>query len=101
MDSNLLIIIYIIIILILLLLNLLNILKPYTALPPNQIATLFSSSILIILIFYFLKGFIINENNSYILVFAILYTLWYYLTKITSNKVISQHRYKNIISDIF
>ena len=101
MNSNILIIIYIIILLILLLLNLLNILKPYTALPPNQIATLFSSSILIILIFYFLKSFIFKEDNSYILVFAILYTIWYYLTKITSNKVSTQHSYKNIISDIF
>ena len=101
MNNNILIIIYIIIILILLLLNLLNILKPFTALTSLQTATLFSSSILILIIFYFLRSFILPGDNKYIIIIAILYTLWYYLTKITSNKVSTQHVDKNIISDVF
>tara|TARA_B110000037_G_scaffold188216_2_gene219364 strand:+ start:429 stop:743 length:315 start_codon:yes stop_codon:yes gene_type:complete len=52
-----------------------------------QFNYLIISSILYLLLFYFLKSFIIDINMDYILIIGILYIIWYFLTKIISNLV--------------
>ena len=96
--ANISIIIYLVLLGIILFLNLLPKLKPYTALKNVQIAGLVTSSLLLIIIFYFMKNFISDGDNSYIITLGIFYIIWYYATKLTTNKITSQH---NILNDIF
>lgn len=96
--ANISIIIYLVLLGIIVFLNLLPQLKPYTAIKNVQLAGLITSSLLLIIIFYFIKNFISNGDNSYIITLCIFYTIWYYATKLTTNKITSQH---NILNDIF
>ena len=88
LNQTILAIVYISIIVVLVLLNYLPFLKDYTALYNIQKGFLLGSSLLMILLFLFLKSFIIKEEDySYIILFTILYTIWYYLSKLITNKI--------------
>jgi len=97
-HANISIIIYLVLLGIILFLNLLPQLKSHTALHNEQIAGLVTSSLLLIVIFYFMKNFISKGDNSYVITLGIFYLIWYYATKLTTNKITSQH---NILNDIF
>ena len=92
------IIIYFFIMAILVFLNFLPQIRHKTALKNNQIAGLFTSSILFIIFFYYFKNFISDTDNSNIIILATLYSIWFYLTKITTNRLSSQHK---VLNDIF
>jgi len=88
LNQTILAIVYISIIVVLVLLNYLPFLKDYTSLYNIQKGFLLGSSLLMILLFLFLKSFIIKEEDySYIILFTILYTIWYYLSKLITNKI--------------
>jgi hypothetical protein len=87
LNQTILAIVYISIIVVLVLLNYLPFLKDYTSLYNIQKGFLLGSSLLMILLFLFLKSFIIKEDYSYIILFTILYTIWYYLSKLITNKI--------------
>jgi hypothetical protein len=52
-----------------------------------QKAFLLASSFLFIILFYFLRSFLIKDNGENIILMGILYTVWYYLTKFIVNKI--------------
>jgi|688.fasta_scaffold333997_2 hypothetical protein len=99
LNQTILSIVYIVLIILLIILNSLEILKNYTALYDVQKRFLFASSTLFIILFFFLRSFIItNEDNTYIILLAILYTLWFYLTKLITNYVSgNNYSFNNLI----
>ena len=90
-------IIFFVILILLLLLNFGPNVSNTLGLTPNQKAFLFSSSLFCLLFFgYFAKALIIDKNIP-IMQFVALYPLWYYLTKLTVNKITNQNDYINDI----
>ena len=88
LSQTVLTIVYIVLIVILVILNSIPALQDYTALYNVQKGFLYGSSFLFILLFFFLRSFIITDgDNSHILLIGILYTIWYYLTKLITNKI--------------
>ena len=59
----------------------------YLGLNKYQMNFLITSSILYLLLFYFLKSFITDVNIDYILPLGIFYIVWYSVTKIISNGI--------------
>lgn len=66
-------------------------------LTPNQKAFLFSSSLFCLLFFGYFANTLIIDKNIQILKFVVLYPVWYYLTKLTVNKITNQNDYINDI----
>ena len=88
LSQTVLTIVYIVLIVILVILNSIPALQDYTALYNVQKGFLYGSSFLFILLFFFLRSFIITDgDNSHILLIGILYTIWYYLNKLITNKI--------------
>jgi hypothetical protein len=59
----------------------------YLGLNKYQMNFLIISSILYLLLFYFLKSFVTDTNIDYILPLGIFYIIWYLLTKIITNSI--------------
>ena len=59
----------------------------YLGLNKYQMNFLITSSILYLLLFFFLKSFITDVNIDYILPLGIFYIVWYSVTKIISNGI--------------
>lgn len=90
LSQTVLTIVYIILIVILVILNSIPALQDYTALYNVQKGFLYGSSFLFILLFFFLRSFIlpcVKCGNATIILIGILYTIWYYLTKLITNKI--------------
>ena len=99
LSQTVLTIVYIVLIVVLVILNSIPALQDYTALYNVQKGFLYGSSFLFILLFFFLRSFIIiDRDNSHILLIGILYTLWYYLTKLITNKISGRnYTFNNLI----
>jgi len=87
LSETVLLLVYVGLIVILTVLNFVPVISSTFGLYKVQKAFLLASSFLFIVLFYFLRSFIIEEDGSYIILIAILYTIWYYLTKIIVNKI--------------
>lgn len=61
----------------------------------NQKAFLFSSSLFLLLFFGFFAKTLLFDRNIAIMLFIALYPLWYYITKLTVNKITNQNDYLN------
>lgn len=87
MNQNILIIVYAVLMVALALLNFIPQLKDKTALLGTQTGFLFVSSFMLLVLFLWLKSFIIDDDYTYVILIAILYSLWYYIVKLLSNKI--------------
>lgn len=59
----------------------------YIGLNKYQLNYLIISLILYLLLFYYLKSFIVDIDLGYILLIGIFYAVWYFLTKILTNTI--------------
>ncbi len=99
LSQTVLTIVYIVLIVVLVILNSIPALQNYTTLYNVQKGFLYGSSFLFILLFFFLRSFIITDgDNSHILLIGILYTIWYYLTKLITNNISGRnYTFSNLI----
>ena len=87
MNQNILIIVYAVLMVVLALLNFIPQLKDKTALLRTQTGFLFVSSFMLLVLFLWLKSFIIDDDYTYVILIAILYSIWYYVVKLLANKI--------------
>ena len=95
MSETVLLIVYSSIIVVLAILNFVPVLSEIFGLYKIQKVFLLSSSFLFIVLFYFLRSFLIDDNGGNIILIGILYTIWYYLTKIIVNKIMGYNVIQN------
>ena len=88
MNSNLAFIIYICSIIVIFLIKIFSVIMGYDLmLSEYQINFLLISSVLYLIIFYYMRSFIVNENHNYILIYGFIFIIWYYLVKFISNNI--------------
>lgn len=95
MSETILLIVYSVLIAVLSILNFVPFFSGTLGLYKIQKVFLFSSSFLFIVLFYFLRSFLVNDNGGNIILIGILYTFWYYLTKIIVNKIMGYNVMQN------
>ena len=95
MSETVLLIVYSSIIVVLAILNFVPVLSEIFGLYKIQKVFLLSSSFLFIVLFYFLRSFLIDDNGGNIILIGILYTIWYYLTKLIVNKIMGYNVFQN------
>ena len=67
--------------------NFIPAISKYLGLYTPQKVFLLASSFLMIILFYFMRSFIVDGDRNHIILFTIFYTAWYYLTKLSVNKI--------------
>lgn len=87
MNETTLFIIYSIQIGVLSIVNFIPAISKYLGLYTPQKVFLLASSFLMIILFYFMRSFIVDGDRTHIILFTIFYTGWYYLTKLSVNKI--------------
>ena len=88
MNPNLAFIIYVCSIVVIFLIKIFSMIMNYDLmLTKYQINFLFISSILFLIIFYYMRSFIVNEDHNYILIYGFIFIIWYYLVKLISNNI--------------
>lgn len=98
MNQNILIIVYAVLMVVLALLNFIPQFKNATALLGTQTGFLFVSSFMLLVLFLWLKSFIIDTDYTYVILIAILYSMWYYIVKLLANKIsVMDHGSNNIL----
>ena len=95
MSETILLIVYSSLIVVLTILNFVPVLSETFGLYKIQKAFLLSSSFLFIVLFYFLRSFLVDDNGGNIILIGILYTIWYYLTKLIVNKIMGYNVKQN------
>lgn len=87
MNETTLFIIYSVLIGVLSIVNFVPVISKYLGLYTPQKVFLLTSSFLMIILFYFMRSFIVDGDRTHIILFTIFYTAWYYLTKLSVNKI--------------
>lgn len=95
--ENVYLLVFFIILLLLCLVNFIPEVKDQFGLTANQKAFLFSSSLFALLFFGYFAKVLVKDKGIVLMPFIALYPLWYYITKLTVNKITNQNDYLNDI----
>ena len=90
-------IIFFVVLLLLCLVNFVPEVQDQLGLTANQKAFLFSSSLFALLFFGYFAKTLVRDKSISVMPYIAFYPFWYYITKLTVNKITNQNDYLNDI----